>query len=143
MKAKEYLSQALWLNQRIDNKLEQLERLKAMAMRVTTNLTQEKVSGGYNERNPMENTIVKIMDLEREVNDEIDKLINLKQEILETISLVDDPMAQLLLEMRYINRRTWGEIAEELGYSDRGIHKIHGRALKEIDEIRKKCSKVQ
>ncbi len=123
MKAKEYLSQALWLNQRIDNKLEQLERLKAMAMRVTTNLTQEKVSGGYNERNPMENTIVKIMDLEREVNDEIDKLINLKQEILETISLVDDPMAQLLLEMRYINRRTWGEIAEELGYSDRGIHK--------------------
>jgi DNA-directed RNA polymerase specialized sigma subunit len=48
-----------------------------------------------------------------------------------------------LLEMRYINRRTWGEIAEELGYSDRGIHKIHGRALKEIDEIRKKCSKVQ
>jgi DNA-directed RNA polymerase specialized sigma subunit len=145
MKAKEYLSQALWLNQRIDNKLEQLERLKAMAMRVTTNLTQEKVSGGYNERNPMENTIVKIMDLEREVNDEIDKLINLKQEILETISLVDDPMAQLLLEMRYINRRTWGEIAGELGYSDRGIHKIHGRALKEIDEIRKsavKCSEV-
>jgi hypothetical protein len=48
MKAKEYLSQALWLNQRIDNKLEQLERLKAMAMRVTANLTQEKVSGGYN-----------------------------------------------------------------------------------------------
>ncbi len=143
MKAKEYLSQALWLNQRIDNKLEQLERLKAMAMRVTANLTQEKVSGGYNKRSPMENTIVKIMDLEREVNDEIDKLINLKQEILETISLVDDPMAQLLLEMRYINRRTWGEIAEELGYSDRGIHKIHGRALKEIDEIRKKCSKVQ
>ena len=143
MKAKEYLSQALWLNQRIDNKLEQLERLKAMAMRVTANLTQEKVSGGYNKRSPMENTIVKIMDLEREVNDEIDKLINLKQEILETISLVDDPMAQLLLEMRYINRRTWGEIAEELGYSDRGIHKIHGRALKEIDEITKKCSKVQ
>ena len=143
MKAKEYLSQALWLNQRIDNKLEQLERLKAMAMRVTANLTQEKVSGGYNKRSPMENTIVRIMDLEREVNDEIDKLINLKQEILETISLVDDPMAQLLLEMRYINRRTWGEIAEELGYSDRGIHKIHGRALKEIDEIRKKCSKVQ
>lgn len=143
MKAKEYLSQALWLNQRIDNKLEQLERLKAMAMRVSVNLTREKVSGGYNRKNPMEDTIVKIMDLEIEVNQEIDKLINLKQEILETISLVDDPMAQLLLEMRYINRRTWGEIAGELGYSDRGIHKIHGRALKEIDEIRKKCSKVQ
>ena len=72
MKAKEYLSQALWLNQRIDNKLEQLERLKAMAMRVTANLTHEKVSGVYNERSPMENTIVKIMELEREVNDEID-----------------------------------------------------------------------
>ena len=57
MKAKEYLSQALWLNQRIDNKLEQLERLKAMAMRVSVNLTREKVSGGYNRKNPMEDTI--------------------------------------------------------------------------------------
>nr|DAL96949.1 MAG TPA: Protein of unknown function (DUF1492) [Caudoviricetes sp.] len=145
MSAKEYLSQALWLDQRINNKLEQLEMLRALAMKVTANLTEEKVSGGNNIKNHMENTIAKIVDLEREINEEIDQLINLKQEILETIGLVDDPIAQLLLEMRYINRRTWGEIAGELGYSDRGIHKIHGRALKEIDEIRKsavRCSEV-
>jgi hypothetical protein len=45
MGAKEYLSQALWLDQRINSKLELLETLRALAMKVSGNLTEEKVSG--------------------------------------------------------------------------------------------------
>lgn len=48
MNAKEYLSQALWLDQRINSKLEQLETLRALAMKVSANLTEEKVSGSNN-----------------------------------------------------------------------------------------------
>jgi uncharacterized protein YueI len=43
MNAKEYLSQAIWLDQRINSKLEQKEQLEALATRVTVNFTQEKV----------------------------------------------------------------------------------------------------
>ena len=46
MNAKEYLSQAMWLDKSINNKLEQMERLKAIAEKVTVDFTQEKVSGG-------------------------------------------------------------------------------------------------
>jgi hypothetical protein len=46
MNAKEYLSQALWIDQRIDSKIEQLEILRSLATKVTANLKEEKVSGG-------------------------------------------------------------------------------------------------
>ena len=135
MNAKEYLSQAIWLDQRINNKLEQKEQLEALAKRVTVNFTQEKVSGGRATKSPMEDATVKLIDLCHEINDDIDELITLKAEILEIISKVDDPVSQLLLQMRYIEGKTWEEVAYDLDYNSRTVFKIHGRALKEIEKI--------
>lgn len=135
MNAKEYLSQAIWLDQRINNKLEQKEQLEALAKKVTVNFTQEKVSGGRATTSPMEDATVKLIDLCHEINDDIDELITLKAEILEIISKVDDPVSQLLLQMRYIEGKTWEEVAYDLDYNSRTVFKIHGRALKEIEKI--------
>ena len=135
MNAKEYLSQAMWLDKSINNKLEQMERLKAV------DFTQEKVSGGKATTSPMEDATVKLIDLSYEINDDIDRLIDLKREILETISQVEDVSYQLLLEMRYINNKGWDDVAREMGYDKRWIMRLHGRALKEIDEILKEATK--
>lgn len=133
MIAKEYLSQALWLDQRINSKLEQLETLRALAMKVTANLTEEKVSGGNNTKSHMENTVVKIIDLENEINEDIDRLVDIKADIMETINQVDDPIKQIILEMRYINGKTWEDVARELRFDRRWVLRLHGGALKEIE----------
>jgi DNA-directed RNA polymerase specialized sigma subunit len=142
MKAKEYLSQAIRLDHRINSKLEQLENLKALAMRVTTNFAQEKVSGGTDLRGPFEKTMAKIIDLENEINQEVDRFIKLKQEIMETIYQVEDVNCQLVLENRYINGKSWEDISLELGYSRSGVFRIHGEGLKEINKILKKWTKM-
>jgi len=142
MNAKEYLSQALWLDQRIKSKLEQLDTLRALAMKVGANLTEEKVSGGNNTKSHMENTVAKIVDLEKEINEDIDRLMGIKAEIMETISRVDDPISQIILELRYVNGKGWDEISMDLNYRDRSIFKIHSRALKEIVKL-KEGSKMQ
>ena len=65
----EYPSQAMWLDKRINNKLEQMERLKAIAEKVTVDFTQEKVSGGKAATtSPMEDATVKLIDLSYEIN---------------------------------------------------------------------------
>ena len=64
MNAKEYLSQAIWLDQMIDSKLEQLATLKSLAMKVTSSFTKEKICGGNIEKSKMESTMVKVIDLE-------------------------------------------------------------------------------
>ncbi|AOR22713.1 DUF1492 domain-containing protein [Clostridium taeniosporum] len=136
MNAKEYLSQAVWLDKRIDSKLEQLESLKSLAMKVNTDITQERVSGGPNSKSPMENVMVKVIDLEYEINKDIDNLVDLKKEIMETINKLSDLNYQLLLEMRYINGKCWDDIATSMGYDRSSIFRIHGKALKEIDRLK-------
>ncbi|MDK2919755.1 MAG: hypothetical protein PWQ37_2488 [Candidatus Petromonas sp.] len=135
MKAKEYLSQAIWLDRKINNKLEQKERLESLTQKVTVDITQEKVSC-TKMTSPMENAIVKLIDLSHEINDDIDKLVDLKKEILETINKVNDITCQVLLEMRYICGKSWEDVASAMGYDRSTIFRIHGKALKEVQKIK-------
>ena len=135
MNAKEYLNQAYKLNNRINSKLEQLEVLKSLSMKVTSCFSDVKVIHASNEKSQMEKNLVKIIDLSVEINDEINELIRLKSEIAETIREVDDVNCELLLVKRYISGKSWEEIAEEMQYSISGIFRIHGEALKKISKI--------
>ena len=140
MNAKEYLAQAIWLDKMIDNKLEQLDALKSLSMKVTSTLSEEKVSGGNHVKSAMENAVAKVIDLEDEINIDIDRLVDLKKEILDTIQQLNDLNYQLLLEMRYISGKSWDDVALALNYNNRSVFKVHGRALKEIELIRKEGS---
>ena len=80
----------------------------------------------------MEETICKIVDLEREINEDIDRLVDLKAEARRVINAVSDPDQQLILELRYLCYKPWNEIMTELGYSEPTIYRLHGEALKKI-----------
>jgi DNA-directed RNA polymerase specialized sigma subunit len=136
MNAKEYLSQAIWLDQMIDSKLEQLATLKSLAMKVTSSFTKEKICGGNIEMSKMESTMVKVIDLENEINADIDRLVDLKKDIQDTINMMDDINQQLLLELRYLSGKGWDEIAASMGYDPRTVYRIHGKALKEFERMK-------
>ena len=87
----------------------------------------------------MEETICKIVDLEREINADIDRLVDLKAEARKAINAVSDPVQQLILELRYLCYKPWLEIMEELGLSETSIYRIHGEALKNFMVPRKDC----
>ena len=139
MRAKEYLSQAVAINHKIDSKLEQASSLRSLAMKVTTTFGEDKVQS-TKKQSPMEEIMVKLIDLEQEVNDDIDELIRLKAEILETINQVEDINQQIILEKRYISCKTWDDIARETGYDRSTVYRNHGKALKEIEEITKNAT---
>ena len=134
MTAKKYLSQALWLDRIIDNKIRYQEKLRTMAEKTTVDVSRERVSGG-NAVNTREDIIVKLADLSHEVNEDIDRLIDLQKEIMDTIDQVDDIRLRVILEMRYIRGKEWIDIVSSIGYNKRYVMKLHEDALKEIDEI--------
>lgn len=140
MTAKAYLSQALWLDSIIDQKLEEQERLQALAEKMTPSYAEVKVSNGQNINTREENN-VKLIDLKHETNEIIDRLVDLTQEIRCTIRRVEDPLDQLVLEMRYLNKKSWNDVATSLGYDKRYTMKLHARALKKIDKILKEDTK--
>lgn len=134
MTAKEYLEKAYRLNQVIDIKLEEVSALRSLATRVTTAFGEDKIKTSK-KRSPMEDVLVRLMDLENEVNTDIDRLISFKKEIIETINQVDDYTLRLVLAMRYINHKSWEDIADDLLYDVRTIYRFHKQGLKEIEKI--------
>lgn len=136
MTAKEYLSQVERLNQIIDIKLEEASSLRSLASRVTSAFGEERVQTSR-KQSPMEDVILKLMDLENEVNGDIDRLIALKEEVIENINKIDNCNLRLLLTMRYINNRDWEDIADIMLYDVRTIYRFHRQGLKEIDKILK------
>lgn len=133
MKAKEYLSQAYRLDQRIDAKIEQVMSLRNLAAKATSTLSDAAPSGTCNVHR-MEDIIIKIIDFENEINADIDRLVDLKREIVSTIKTVPNLECQMLLELRYLCFKPWEQIAVEMGYGIDNIFRLHQKALKEVDK---------
>lgn len=131
MTTKEYLGQAYRLDQRINSKLEQVMSLRDLATKATSTLSDVAPSGTRNVHR-MEDIIVKIVDLENEINRDIDNLVDLKREMVSVIKAVTDPELQTLLELRYLCFKSWEQIAVEMEYSIQHIFRLHDKSIKEI-----------
>ncbi|MBO6291827.1 MAG: hypothetical protein J6N51_06175 [Selenomonas sp.] len=134
MTAKEYLKRAWNVDQRINSKLYQLDSLKDMATKATSTLGTEPVSGTRNVQR-MADTIDNIVALENEINDDIDRLVDLKRDVIKTISKVQDTNCLTLLELRYLSFKSWDDIAAEMNYTSRWVHIMHSKALAAVEKI--------
>lgn len=134
MTAKEYLKRAWNVDQRINSKLHQLYSLKDMATKATSTLGTEPVSGTRNVQR-MADTIDNIVALENEINDDIDRLVDLKRDVIKTISKVQDTNCLTLLELRYLSFKSWDDIAAEMNYTSRWVHIMHSKALAAVEKI--------
>lgn len=134
MTAKEYLLQAKYLDQQINNKICQLRMLNDLATKVTYTMTG--MPGGFGERASKQDSVVtKIIDFQKEINADIDRLVDLKREILISIQALSSVEHQLVLEKRYIMFEKWEKIAADMNTDIRNIYRIHGKALLELEKI--------
>lgn len=126
MTAKEYLSRYRWLNDRINAQLEQAAELRRKAQTVSGG------SGGTRGTQPYDRIgeiTARIVDLEREITEEINAAVDVQREIAGAIAAVSDERLRTLLELKYINCLTLEEIAVRLHYSYKQVCRLHGMAL--------------
>lgn len=131
MMAKEYLSQSLRLNQRINSKLEQIQSLRELATKCTsiiTGMPRNPNHGG----STMADALMKIVDLENELQNDVNRLVDLKEEIMAVVKAVDNIECQTLLELRYLCFKSWEQIAVDMGYNVRHIYRLHDEALQKV-----------
>ena len=131
MTAREYLSQAYRLDNRINSKIDQLTSLNDLATKCTSSISGMPKNPNW-DGSTMTDTVAKIIDLQAEINDDIDRLVDLKRELVKVIKSVDNIDCQLLLEGRYL---TWEQIAVEMGFRVRHVYEVHSDALKKIEKI--------
>lgn len=131
--AKEYLGQAYRIDQRINSKIEQVSALNNMAIKATSTISDMPGSATRNIHR-MEDVIVKIIDLQNEINADIDELVDFKAEVMSVIKSIDNLEYQTLLELRYLCFKPWEQIAIELGYSINNVFKMHRKAIELLEK---------
>lgn len=131
MSIKDELKQYRFKMKRVDEALEEYEKFKTRAEKVTavfsdvasrTNKTSDKVG---------ENS-VKMADIERQYKKRWEDAEQERLKISEKICTIDEPYRTILF-MKYVQNKNFELIATEIGYSYKQILRLHGQALQILD----------
>lgn len=134
MTAKEYLSRAYRIDQRINTKLMRISELRTLAQKCTVAYGGERVAHTRNVAS-LEDAVMKIMEAEKELDAQIDLLVDTKKEIESVIERVPDADCRLLLEMRYLAMKCWIDVAAEMNVCRSYVHRLHEKALGMVETI--------
>lgn len=125
-----YLNQYRYLNKEIDRKIESLEFWRNKILNITGTLSDMPKSNKRSDT--IADGIATINDIEKTINQEIDELIELRKEIEDKINAVDNPKLREILKCRYLDCKSWEEIAYKNNITWRHVYRLHEKALDEI-----------
>lgn len=131
-----FLEQPERLDIIIKNKLIEKQQWRDIALGITASMEGERVQSSGSQQK-MADAIGRCVDMEAEIDGLIDKLIDTKKEVVQTIERLDSPTEYNVLHMRYIQYKSLQEIADHYGMDYSWATTTHGRALKSLEEIRK------
>lgn len=129
MTAKEYLNQARRLDQLIDINICELNYWQDLSRKISSSNFEQNYSSNRNIVPPFVKCLGKIDELQKEVNSDIDRLVDLREQIKLSIKSVRNTNERMVLQLRYINGQTWEAIAEELHADRSTVIRWHGKAL--------------
>lgn len=131
MTAKEYLSQALLLDHRIDSKIAQIASLNALATKCTSAITGMPHNPSASQ-STMADAVCKIIDLQELLKKDLADLVDLKKEIMGVINSIENDEYKTLLEKRYLCFLSWEQIAVDMHYSIEHTIRLHKTALEKV-----------
>ena len=130
---KQRLKSAWVWQKQLEADLQMLQDLKDLAEQITPVYSLAPGGGGSNDK--LGGTVAKLVDLDKDIQNDIKMLTEALAATRELIKMLGDEKLQLILFKRYLNYQRWEVIAAELGYSYRRVTQMHGEALVKITKI--------
>ncbi len=131
---KHELQQYRWAQKNIDRLEERLLELETEATRITTRLTKDPKGGGSVDK--ISALVAQVMDTRDKINARLHDAYNMQVRIEVAIGALPE-REKYLIRARYLEGKSWEQIAVDMSYSWQWVHRIHSRALKMIS---RKCS---
>ena len=138
---KEYLNKVRYIDNEIDAKEEVKERMRKRLTSIkATQYREIDVQGG--ERKSNEDRMIEYIECSEDINELIDKLINLKMTVVEQVEKIDDSLYRTVLTERYINNKSWEDVSKAINYGERRTLQYHNDALRAFAKVNKECSEL-
>lgn len=134
-----YLNQAFFLDKQVNSLIKVKEETINLAQRCTANYNND---GGSNpsKTNTQEMLYIKIADQSKQIDEQIDKLVDIRNEIEQLINTVSDPDGRSILRMRYLAYMSMSDIADIMGCARVTVYRKYNKSIEELAE-REKMSK--
>ena len=133
MDTKQYLGQISRLDRMIKNKMTELSQYKDLAYGLSEITNEERVQTTP-EFDKMSGKVAKIIEIEKKIDSLIDEYVDKKNLIISQIDEIENETYYEILFARYIEKKTFEKIADEMTYSWRQIIRLHGIALQEFEK---------
>ena len=134
--AKEYLERIKLYDAIVDSGVEELAMLRSKVKRITPTM-KDGAGGSSSVQDKMAEMVAKIVDLQEEINRNVDIFVDMKREASSLLKKVRNADFYKVLHMRYIQYKSFAQIAAEMGLTERGASKLNGRALQAFDKVLK------
>lgn len=132
MTAKDWLQRGWKLDQEI-NALEEAKR-KAYDRCVSATARPDSVPGGA-ESSPSDGGMSAYANFAALIDEQIDKLVDIKRETANVICRVENPRLRNILTRRYINFSKFEQMALDLDIDYRWLMRLHKKSLAAVQEI--------
>ncbi len=136
---KYYLQGIMRLNNRIEQKKTLLDGLRKTASGLKAVEFNEKVKFTPSGEAQFARMTERIIELEYEIANDVNKYVNVQNKITNEIQRIDNVLYSSLLFKRYVQCKSFKTIAKELKYSCGYIRNAHKHALKQFEEVIKRC----
>jgi DNA-directed RNA polymerase specialized sigma24 family protein len=133
LNAEIYLLQIIASEQKIEDKMDEIKRLEALADNISPHLSEVKVKSTPNPHRAQE-VWARIADMQNELLSDIDDLIDLKKEVKKTLEKLP-PSEYDVLYRFYVIRQSIQLIATKTHYSRQTIYRIKQRGVEMIQKI--------
>lgn len=139
-----FLGQCRYHEQRINLYKDKIEHYRAMALSITAPI-KETFSGGGGPASKIENCVVEIVDIEKDIRYEIGALRKDLAAVREAIDFLDefDDSQKVVLEARYISGLEFEAVASLVGISLRWAYRLHKAGLERISARAKELLKEE
>ena len=89
---------------------------------------------GGNLNNKSEDLNISIIDKSNELYTEIDSLLAERDELVQAIESLDDPLENIVLRLLYINRMQWSDVLCELGAGNGTVQRARDSAIHKLSQ---------
>lgn len=132
---KKWLSRAKKADEEINALISEQARALTNATSTTAYSGSEKVQ--TSNVNTSESKFVSYAAYSELIDERIDRLYEIKKEILERVNKLDDATLRAILIFRYLNFERWETIAGIMNYSYKQVCRLHSKALALIKDVPK------
>ena len=123
---------ARWINTRIESDVTDIGYLRQLMNNVRSSQFTELPFDQRDTEARFVRILGKVMEYEERVNQELEKLVKLRNEVRDTIMGMDDELEKEVLIQRYLLYRTWEDIGDKVGANERTVRRWHDSALQRI-----------